>query len=130
MTIIPDRGYTSKVGCVSNQMKWDLSSAGRASALQAEGHRFEPYRSHPFQNLQYGEIAQLARAHGSYPWCRGFESPSRYFIRKSRKRCKINISCSFLLVAVFYSKLITNDYRVLKAISPTRIPVSSASSIA
>ena len=30
--------------------KWDLSSAGRASALQAEGHRFEPYRSH-FLNL-------------------------------------------------------------------------------
>ena len=26
--------------------KRDLSSAGRASALQAEGHRFEPYRSH------------------------------------------------------------------------------------
>ena len=25
---------------------WDLSAAGRASALQAEGHRFEPYRSH------------------------------------------------------------------------------------
>ena len=29
---------------------------------------------------EYGEIAQLARAHGSYPWCRGFESPSRYFV--------------------------------------------------
>ena len=28
--------------------------------------------------ISYGEIAQLARAHGSYPWCRGFESPSRY----------------------------------------------------
>ena len=26
----------------------DLSSAGRASALQAEGHRFEPCRSHFF----------------------------------------------------------------------------------
>ena len=26
--------------------EWDLSSAGRASALQAEGHRFEPYWSH------------------------------------------------------------------------------------
>ena len=26
-----------------------LSSAGRASALQAEGHRFEPCRPHPFQ---------------------------------------------------------------------------------
>ena len=48
---------------------WDLSSAGRASALQAEGHRFEPYRSHVTK--EYGEIAQLARAHGSYPWCRG-----------------------------------------------------------
>ena len=39
---------------------WGLSSAGRASALQAEGHRFDPYRLH-------GEIAQLARAYGSYP---------------------------------------------------------------
>ena len=27
---------------------WNLSSAGRASALQAEGHRFEPYRFHIF----------------------------------------------------------------------------------
>ena len=52
-----------------------LSSAGRASALQAEGHRFEPCRSH------FGEIAQLARARGSYPRCRGFESPSRYLYR-------------------------------------------------
>ena len=58
---------------------WNLSSAGRASALQAEGHRFEPYRSHVTK--EYGEIAQLARAHGSYPWCRGFESPSRYYTK-------------------------------------------------
>ena len=33
---------------------WDLSSAGRASALQAEGHRFESYRSH------FADVAQLA----------------------------------------------------------------------
>ena len=33
---------------------WDLSSAGRASALQAEGHRFEPYRSHRY----YGWIPE------------------------------------------------------------------------
>ena len=56
----------------------DLSSAGRASALQAEGHRFEPCRSHFFY-IAYGGIAQLARAHGSYPWCREFKSPFRYF---------------------------------------------------
>ena len=30
--------------------------------------------------LRYGGIAQLARAHGSYPWCRGFKSPSRYLL--------------------------------------------------
>ena len=27
----------------------------------------------------YGGIAQLARAHGSYPWCRWFKSSFRYF---------------------------------------------------
>ena len=41
---------------------WDLSSAGRASALQAEGHRFEPYRSHLFRKkwFLYADVAQLA----------------------------------------------------------------------
>ena len=67
---------TSLVNCI---WIWNLSSAGRASALQAEGHRFEPYRFHIFK--ENGEIAQLARAHGSYPWCRGFESPSRYYTK-------------------------------------------------
>ncbi len=33
-------------------MRWDLSSAGRASALQAEGHRFEPCRSHFYMPLR------------------------------------------------------------------------------
>ena len=32
----------------NNLIIWGLSSAGRASALQAEGHRFEPYRPHIF----------------------------------------------------------------------------------
>ena len=38
---------------------WDHSSAGRASALQAEGHRFEPCRSHSFLKV-YADVAQLA----------------------------------------------------------------------
>ena len=54
-----------------------FSSAGRALALQARGHRFEPCRPQLF-----GEIAQLARACGSYPQCRGFKSPSRYVKKK------------------------------------------------
>ena len=66
--------------------KRGLSSAGRASALQAEGHRFEPCRPQQVKILlcrifaNSGGIAQLARAHGSYPWCRGFKSPSRYVL--------------------------------------------------
>ena len=40
---------------------WDLSSAGRASALQAEGHRFEPCRSHLTNSfIRYADVAQLA----------------------------------------------------------------------
>ncbi len=44
----------------------DLSSAGRASVLQTEGHRFEPYRSHESMLIccqplvVYADVAQLA----------------------------------------------------------------------
>ena len=47
----------------NNLIIWGLSSAGRASALQAEGHRFEPCRSHlKLINsiIQYADVAQLA----------------------------------------------------------------------
>ena len=41
---------------------WGLSSAGRASALQAEGHRFEPYWSHynlkVVSYIEYGWIPE------------------------------------------------------------------------
>ena len=47
------RGFESRLGRL---LIWDLSSAGRASALQAEGHRFEPYRSH----FSYADVAQVA----------------------------------------------------------------------
>ena len=38
--------YLSHMWVSDNNLIWDHSSAGRASALQAEGHRFEPYWSH------------------------------------------------------------------------------------
>ena len=41
----------------------------------------------PKQIIEYGGIAQLARAHGSYPWCRGFKSLSRYYLRSGSRRC-------------------------------------------
>ena len=102
-------GFESRLGRL-----WDLSSAGRASALQAEGHRFEPCRSHSCRSggtgrraglkilwwrhrtgsipvaginffkklIEYVCVAQLDRALGYGPRCRGFESsharPKKY----------------------------------------------------
>ena len=36
-------------------LDWDLSSAGRAHALQAWGHRFEPCRSHFLKDTGFGQ---------------------------------------------------------------------------
>gem|GEM_PF-1867201 len=77
------RPVTAEVeGSNPSQVVWDLSSAGRASALQAGGHRFEPYRSH-FLIIIYADVAQLAeqlicnqQVNGSSPLI-GFLSYSR-----------------------------------------------------
>ena len=50
---------SSPAGVVTKEM-WDLSSAGRASALQAGGHRFEPCRSHLLFVFLFADVAQLA----------------------------------------------------------------------
>ena len=51
------------VQAADNQIKlWDLSSAGRASALQAEGHRFEPYRPHSHVCVRNAAVAEQADA--------------------------------------------------------------------
>ena len=42
---------------VAGQLVWEHSSVGRASALQAGGHRFEPCWSH---FSKYADMAQLA----------------------------------------------------------------------
>ena len=39
--------------------KWEHSSAGRASALQAEGHRFEPYRFHTWMDSRVAKGGRL-----------------------------------------------------------------------
>ena len=54
--------------------KWEHSSAGRASALQAEGHRFEPCCSH-----HYGLVVQLVRTPACHAGGRRFEPvPGRH----------------------------------------------------
>ena len=55
-----------------SRRQWEHSSVGRASALQAEGHRFEPYCSHHF----FGPVVQLVRTLACHARGQGFESPS------------------------------------------------------
>ena len=64
---------------------WEFSSAGRASALQAEGHRFEPYRSHLMSLSHYAGVAELADAQDLKSCCRNtvpvrFRSPALYLV--------------------------------------------------
>ena len=56
---------------------WTFSSAGRASALQAEGHRFEPYSAHHEDGL----VVQLVRMPACHAGGRRFEPvPDRQFL--------------------------------------------------
>ena len=65
--------YFSRQKTAAN--KWEHSSAGRASALQAEGHRFEPYCSH-----HYGLVVQLVRTLACHARGRRFDpDPGRQF---------------------------------------------------
>ena len=55
---------------------------------------------------EHGGIAQLARAHGSYPWCRGFESPSRYSVLESLEN---DFHFQDFFVSVFFPVKISFD---------------------
>ena len=66
-----------------------LSSAGRASALQAEGHRFEPYSAHHI----FGPVVQLVRMPACHAGGRGFEP------HPDRQRCIVRCSEIYASVA-------------------------------
>ena len=65
---------------VGRSILWKFSSAGRASALQAEGQRFEPVNFH-----HCGPVAQLVRAPACHAGGRRFEpDPGRCHFCTSR----------------------------------------------
>jgi hypothetical protein len=51
--------------------------------------------------LLYGEVAQLARAFGSYPTGRGFESPPRYHRKITVNSLYLRIQAILLLFILF-----------------------------
>ena len=96
------RGFEPHPGrCIHNRIlfnKWDLSSAGRASALQAEGHRFEPYRPH-FFNLICRSGGTGRRPGLKIPWV-VIPVPVRFrsaaVFEKQEKRWIYSVSLIFL----------------------------------
>jgi hypothetical protein len=55
-------GKSARVDFGSTMRIWGVSSAGRASALQAEGHRFDP------GTLHRGFLPRSARTAGGMVW--------------------------------------------------------------
>ena len=69
----------------------EFSSAGRASALQAEGHRFEPCNSHQ----QYGLVVQLVRTLACHARGRGFDPhPGRQYTLGVLPNINVNVFAS------------------------------------
>ncbi len=57
----------------------------------------------PIYTSIYGEIAQLARARGSYPRCRWFKSSSRYLCKKRNLQKQISF-CGIRNCIFYYAK--------------------------
>ena len=70
----PCHGGGREFESLLGRLRWGLSSAGRASALQAEGHRFEPCRPHllnkdGFFVCSFEGIGNTDGMRGSTGWC-------------------------------------------------------------
>ena len=83
---------------LNERCEWEFSSAGRASALQAEGHRFEPYNSH-----HLGPVVQLVRTLACHARGRGFDShPGRHCADLAhlveRHLAKVEVASSSLVI--------------------------------
>ena len=81
--------------------KWALSSAGRASALQAGGHRFEPCSAH---HLFFGPVVQLVRTLACHARGRGFEPHSgrQTMVINEMKKIISFFNNSIILIYLFF----------------------------
>ena len=63
---------------------WEFSSVGRASALQAGGHRFEPYNSHHFI-VYAGVLVVIAKTNAIYAGVAAVSAVDRCLCQSDRK---------------------------------------------
>ena len=69
--------------------------------------------SSPIGSIFLGEVAQLARARGSYPRCREFESPPRYAdVAQSveRRLGKAEVTSSILVISSYPETIMFRDF--------------------
>ncbi len=120
---------------------WEFSSAGRASVLQTEGHRFEPCNSHHFLEItvcvaveyRNGFVVQLVRTPPCHGGGRGFESHrSRHFFAVlahlvERNLAKVEVAGSspvYRSIKILIRK--NGDFYFLFAFSVSLLCVASA----
>ena len=65
--------------------------------LKKKNKGVDKHKKSRYNEYRCGGIAQLARAHGSYPWCREFESPFRYYYSNALEEGTMYIVPSFVL---------------------------------
>ena len=112
----------------TNLFGYKLYIAGWSSLVARRAHNPKVVGSNPAPatNLFYGEVAQLARAFGSYPECRRFKSVLRYHFLISFTLLRFSTEWSLLIFGPMVKRL---RHRPLTAGSRVRIPMGSPKTI-
>ena len=99
-----------------------FTNAGWSSLVARRAHNPKVVGSNPAPatNLFYGEVAQLARAFGSYPECQRFKSVLRY-----QNLCRIQLALDPDYYLFLGSMVKWLRHSPLKAVSWVQIPLES-----
>ncbi len=96
-----------------------LAQLARASALQAEGHRFESYNSHHFYNKKFSsyicESGSVGRASPCQGESRGFESRLSLQTKSFAKIVAKLFLCNVFVCERLKNKIVTKNSLIIKS---------------